>query len=137
MLWAVWFSLTITITKMFVNENKMISLTITITITKNIINYNYNYNYNENNNNENSSLFSLIQNNKNSATWTIRHKWERKMRYFYYAICKLLWKLVYSWSWIHPCFKGFRSSEQIVKQRVNTHNFAYSLNYCYYVQLYM
>ena len=72
---------------MFVKKNKMISLT--ITMTKNIINCNYNYN--ENNNNENSSLFSLMPKIKiGSAIWMIRHKSERKMQYFYYAICQLL-----------------------------------------------
>ena len=58
--------------------------------------------------------------------------------FFYYAICQSIWRVVYSWSmyswsWMHPCFKGFQSSEQIVKQRVSTYNFAYSLNFCDYV----
>ena len=28
---------------------------------------------------------------------------------------------------MHPCFKGFQSSEQIVKQRVNMHNLLIAL----------
>src|ERR1043165_8965603 len=108
---------------MFVNENKMISLTITIT---NKIN---DYNYNEKNNNENSSLFSLIQKKEGQYGRFDINKNEKCDIFIMQFVSYFGNSCIHEAECTHAS-KSFKALEQIVKQRVNTHNFAYSLNYC-------